>query len=426
MLSRERAIIKREKCTGGISAAATRGYVLKKAIRSSFAVVICHHFASSCAMEIVHGAASYILRTAEIELAITEQAGHMAPVRFVFASGEHFSPYALSPWLPGELEASLPPLLRYLRGDFLCLPFGGQQAGPPHGDPANARWELREQTAETLSLQQQAGDSGAQLEKNIRLVAGQQAIYVEHRVSGLSGNWNYGNHPVLDFSHLAEGEGRVATSPWRWGSVYPGEFSDPKQGERGALLPGGHFTDLRQVPLRDGGLTDLTRYPLRSGYDDLIMLVNEAATPEQPFAWTAVTMRDKVWFSLKNPADFPATLFWLSNGGRSATPWLDRHTCRLGLEEVCSHFSDGVDVSREDRLADVAVPTSRCFRADESVSLRVIQAAVEVPADFGQVQTICPDGTAAVRLTGEGGAAVRVAIDWPSLQRATAEPMVKA
>ena len=206
-------------------------------------------------MEIIHGASSHLLRTAEVELAVSEQAGHLAPVSFVFASGARFSPYALSPWLPDDLDASLPPLLRYLRGDFLCLPFGGQQAGPPHGDPANARWELREQTAQTLSLFQLATDSGARVEKEIRLVAGQQAIYTEHRIGGLSGNWNYGNHPVLDFSSMAEGEGRVSTSPWRWGSVYPGEFSNPQNGERGALLPGGRFTDLRQVPLRDGGFT---------------------------------------------------------------------------------------------------------------------------------------------------------------------------
>lgn len=366
-------------------------------------------------MEVVHGASSFILRSAEMELAVSEQAGHMAPVSFIFSSGARFSPYALSPWLPDDLDVALPPLLRYLRGDFLCLPFGGQVAGPPHGDPANALWSRREQSAMTLSLLQQANDSGAQVIKNIRLIDGQQAVYAEHLISGLSGSWNYGNHPVLDFSAMDEGEGRVATSSFRWASVYPGEFSIAENGERGALLPGARFTDLRQVPLRDGGLTDLTHYPQRRGYDDLVMLVNEAATPEQPFAWTAVTMRDKVWFSLKNPADFPATLFWMSNGGRSAAPWLDRHTCRLGLEEVCSHFSDGVDVSSQDLLAAEGVPTSRRFIATETVALRVIQAAVEVAPTFGQVQSIRPDGAAAVRLTGEDGSSVRVAIDWQYL-----------
>ena len=73
------------------------------------------------------------------------------------------------------------------------------------------------------------------------------------------------------------------------------------------------------------------------------MMVNEAATPEQPFAWSAVVLDGYVWFSLKNPADFPATMFWLSNGGRTAAPWNGRHVGRIGIEEVCSYFANGVD-----------------------------------------------------------------------------------
>ena len=108
-------------------------------------------------------------------------------------------------------------------------------------------------------------------------------------------------------------------------------------------------------------------------------MVSEPATSEQPFAWSAAVLDGYLWFSLKNPADFPSTLFWLSNGGRSASPWSGRHVGRIGIEEVCSYFSHGVDVSRQDLLAAEGIPTSREFKPNEPVSLRVIQATRLVP-----------------------------------------------
>ncbi len=366
-------------------------------------------------METIHGAPSYVLKSNEVTCAVTQTAGHMAPVTFHLGAIEA-RPYALSPWLPLQADAGLPNLLRYLRGDFLCLPFGGQQNGPPHGDPANALWELKTQSARQLCLTQKASDSGALVTKTLSLVDGHHAIYSEHLIEHLTGRWNYGNHPVLDFSSVPEGGARIATSAFKWGSVYPGEFSNAANGEAGALLPKAEIKNLANVPRKDGTNADLTRYPARKGFDDLIMLVNEPATVAQPFAWTAVTFPGYVWFSLKNAADFPATLFWISNGGRSGHPWEGRHLGRLGLEEVCSHFSDSVDVCREDRLQALGIPTTRLFSAGEKVRLPIIQAAASVPQGFGQVQAITPVGSDFVKIVGENGVSVTVPINWQFLK----------
>jgi hypothetical protein len=366
-------------------------------------------------METIHGAPSYTLKTAEVELAVTQTAGHLAPVTFNLA-GLKASPYSLSPWTPTQIDQSLPNLLTYLRGDFMCLPFGGQEKGPPHGDTANAPWQLAASTATSLKLTQTGTDTGATVAKNFTLIPGHHAIYWEHLIENLEGRWNYGNHPVLDLSHVPAGAARIATSPFRFGSVYAGEFSNPAAGETGVLKPFAEFTTLKSVPMKDGTQTDLTHYPARAGSDDLIMLVNEPATEAQPFAWTAVTFPGYVWFSLKHVADFPSTLFWLSNGGRPGHPWEKRHLGRLGLEEVCSHFCDGVDIAREDRLATKGIPTSRLFRKDERVRLPLIQAAAAVPAAFGQVQSIVPAGPEAVRITGEHGQAITVPINWQFLK----------
>ena len=365
-------------------------------------------------METIHGAPSFTLRSAEVDLAVTQIAGHLAPVTFNLP-GLKASPYSLSPWTPAQIDPSLPNLLTTLRGDFMCLPFGGQAKGPPHGDTANARWSLVSSSATSLKLTQTGTDTGATVTKHLSLVPGHHAIYAEHLIENLEGRWNYGNHPVLDLSQVPAGAARIATSAFHFGSVYAGEFSNPATGESGALKPFAEFTTLESVPMKDGGTTDLTHYPARSGHDDLIMLVNVPATETQPFAWTAVTFPGYVWFSLKNVADFPSTLFWLSNGGRPGHPWEGLHLGRLGLEEVCSHFCDGVDVARQDRLADKGIPTSRLFHKDQPVRLPLIQAAASVSADFGQVRSIVPAGPGSVRITGENGQGFTCPINWQFL-----------
>lgn len=357
----------------------------------------------------IHGADSYLLASDVVELAVTAEGGHMAPVSFELAGGRRVSPYALAPWLPGEVDGELPVLLRQLRGDFFCFPFGSQAGGPPHGVVANGVWRMLAHGDGFLQLAIDASDVGGRVVKTLRLRPGETAIYLEHEISGVEGRFNYGTHPVLDFSGVAEREARISTSPLRWASVYPGMFSDPNEGAFGALQPGAAFDQLEAVPLASGGATDLSRFPARAGSDDLVMLVNDPG--HGPFAWTAALIDGFVWFCLKDPADFPATLMWLSNGGRLAAPWQGRHRCRLGLEEVCSHFSDGPEVAREDRLARLGIPTCRQFHADEPVRLRVIQAVAAVPPGFGKVVEITAEADG-VTLHGEFGATVSTRLDW--------------
>jgi hypothetical protein len=362
-------------------------------------------------MKTIHGEPSFHLATPEVDLSVTARGGHMAPVVF-HLSGRDVSPYSLAPWEPGE-HPDQPPLLSMLRGDFFCLPFGGQPNGPPHGETANKVWQEIDSNERSIRLRIACSDTGASVEKSLAIHPGHHAVYLENRISGLAGNFNYGTHPILDFSGVRSG--RVTTSPFRWASVYPGNFSDPAAGESQCLAPGGRFTDLREVPLTGGGITDLTRYPARTGNDDLVMLTHVCATPEQPFAWTAAVLDGFVWFSLKNPSDFPSTLLWLSNGGRSAPPWNSRHTARLGIEDVCSHFCDGVEISRRDLLADESIPTTRPFSPEQTVALRAIHAVAAWPTENGAITSICQAGDHSIRLTGETGAQSVVPLDWKFL-----------
>lgn len=360
-------------------------------------------------MHLVHGEPSFHLATPELDLDLTERGGHLAPVVF-HLPGRDVSPYALAPWQPDEFQEI--PLLSVLRGDFLCLPFGGQANGPPHGEPANFKWSLVAQNERSLHVAMDTTDTGARVEKIISTHEGHAAIYFEHQISNLAGDFNYGSHPILDLSGLAENSARITTSPFHWGSVYPGYFSDPADGATQALASGSKFSDLRQVDLAAGGKADLSRYPSRFGNDDLVMMASTPPTAEQPFAWSAAVLDGYVWFSLKNPVDFPATILWFSNGGRSASPWNNRHLGRIGIEDVCSYFSNGVDLARQDLLAAEGIPTSRHFEADQTVSLRLIHAAALVPEHFGEVSRITPHDNQSVALTSNTGAQIIVPIDW--------------
>lgn len=361
--------------------------------------------------ELIHGEPSWRLSNDVVDLAVTRQAGHLAPVTFQLGD-RTVSPYSLSPWKRDEVEEELPYLLRVLRGDFFCIPFAGSKGMPPHGDSANHEWDLLISSPDRLKLSIPGGVEGATVEKIIKIREGETAVYQDHRLSGWDGDYNYGNHPILDLSGLPEGAGRVTVSPFRWASVFDGVFSNPEQEEYGLLAAGANFTDLREVPLAAGGTTDLTHYPVRAGSEDLVMMVNEPATTEQPFAWSAVVLDGYVWFGLKNPEDFPATLFWLSNGGRHRSPWNARHLGRIGIEEVCSYFCYGLEEAREDRLADLGIPTTRRFHPDETVSLRTVQAVAAVPAGFGPVASITPDGPSQVAIRDEHGTTITAKVDW--------------
>ena len=205
-------------------------------------------------MKTIHGAASFLVSSDCVSLYVTQQGGHVAPVEFLLGE-RRVSPYALAPWEPGEIDAEMPVLLKNLRGDFFCLPFGPQAAGPPHGATANHEWKLISQSEGEILLEMEAADVSGNILKTVTLRPGETTIYYEHRISGVGGNFSYGTHPILDLSAIEDGAGRVSVSPFRWASVYPEIFSNPADGARQALERGAVFSELAAVPAMDGNLT---------------------------------------------------------------------------------------------------------------------------------------------------------------------------
>src|SRR5690242_9546807 len=73
--------------------------------------------------ETIFGQPSWRLETREVTAFITELGGHVGPVTFRLGDRE-IQPFSIAPWYDEEIGDRYPGILRVLRGDFFCLPFG--------------------------------------------------------------------------------------------------------------------------------------------------------------------------------------------------------------------------------------------------------------------------------------------------------------
>lgn len=367
-------------------------------------------------LQTIHGQPSWHLAGSSVETFVTEQGGHLGPTTFRVGN-RNVQPYAVAPWAEEATDPELPPMLRVLRGDFFCLPFGGNtelfgdEEHPPHGESANNLWtfdDLR-RNGDTVSLHAHLDtvERKGRIRKEITLVDGHTALYQRHTITNMTGPMSFGHHAMLKFPDT-EGSGLVSTSPFVLGQTSPVAVENPEQGGDSILAPGARFDALDAVPMVDGELADLSRYPARRGYEDLVLL---ASDPTLPLAWTAVTFPDRgfVWFTLKDPRVLRQTILWMSNGGRRYAPWNSRHVNVLGLEEVTSYFHFGLaESAAENPLSNQGIPTTAQLDG-KPFHVACISAVAHIPAMFDHVAEIhALDGEDAVMLTSRSGALVRV------------------
>jgi hypothetical protein len=372
------------------------------------------------------GQPSWRLASSQVEAFVTERGGHLGPVTFE-RSGRKIKPYALAPWAEESFDPPLPPILQVLRGDFFCLPFGGNarpfrgERHPVHGETANARWHLEslenrpDRSCLHLSLQTKVRPG--RVDKRIFLIEGQNTLYCQHLVSGMRGPMNLGHHAMLKFPE-EPGSGRLSTRRFVLGQVFPPPFESAEQGGYSSLKAGAEFDSLEAVPMSNGDQADLSRYPARGGYEDLVMLVSD---DNVPFAWTAVAFPKArfVWFALKDPRVLRETIFWISNGGRHYPPWNGRHVRVLGMEEVTSFFHLGLaESAARNALSAKGFPTCLRLDARKPLAVNYIMGVARIPAGFDRVVSIqAQPGNQAVSLHSASGRRAEARVDLDFLQR---------
>lgn len=249
-------------------------------------------------------------------------------------------PLHRAPWLGEPLDATIPPVLHHLQGDFFCAPFGDADVDPseqrPHGKTANGKWIPVALDAEKGHWKLEGTVCGAEVHKYVWLDHDAPLVHQRHRFIGGSGCLPVGHHLMLQ-THAPI---HLFFSPYDWIATPPQPVETPASGGRSLLAYDRRFERLEAAPLASGEVVDLSRYPQLHDHEDIVMLRSRG---DQSYAWSAALCaeEDWAWFALKNPQHLPGTVLWMSNGGRDYAPWNGRHRGVIGIEETCSYFHLG-------------------------------------------------------------------------------------
>ena len=349
------------------------------------------------------------LRSDLVELGLNEEGGQLWPVRFKFGN-DWLEPMHKAHWDGEPLPEDMPPMLRNLRGDFFCAPFGANDLEPsetrPHGATANAKWNLTSSSETRLELELSEPVLGARVSKRVHIQPGEPVVYQEHRFEGGMGRLPLGHHAML----RADEPLLLGFSEWDWGGT-PSEpiESDSTRGRSSLMYPQ-EFNSLERARVANGIFVDLTTYPSLERSEELLMLV---AKPEFEFAWSAATNQAAgwVWFALKDPKVLRGTVLWMSNGGRDYPPFSSRHTNVIGIEEVTSNFHLGHRASNQPNwLNALGIPTTLELQAAKTLEVRYVFGTIPTTPEFGRVSSIrrVSDG---IELEDESGNCIRTKVD---------------
>lgn len=347
----------------------------------------------------LHGQPSWLLRNTTVEFAVTHLGAHLADASFGLQSGRPVSPYYVSPWQ--EEGLALPaPVLVPLRGDFFCLPFGGNgtpyqgECHPPHGETVGSPWTLdsvvQAGLVQTMTVSLQTQVRPGRVSRELSLVEGHHAVYERTVIEGFAGPTPFAHHAILA-SPTQDGAMRITARPFKFGLVCPHVFSDPARCEYQALQPGAEFSDLAHVPSWRKGEpdADCSVYPARRGFADLIGTFTDPADNKEPDWVTAVNVEAGwLWFAFKDAAVMPSRVHWMENYGRHGSPWNGRNSC-IGLEDGCMYFDAGLAEAVADNVVNRrGIPTARTLTNERPLEVFYVQGAVPIPAEFDRVATV--------------------------------------
>lgn len=311
----------------------------------------------------------------------------LAPVTFLLADGRRASPMHIASWSSNPEAETLPGILRKLRGEWPCVPFGYSVPAegwpeawvrvmtPPgpdeevHGHSSNHDWNWRDGESDSLSLglDYPLGSPVERVERTITPDPLAPAIDIEfkivvRRVCRLP----IGLHPVFRLP-FETGAAALELGSFNKGRTYPHEIEPGA----GLFARNESFTDLSRVPARAGGVTDASQLPLVADTEELLQI--EGLDGTAALANHAEGYRVKLSWQKEH---FPSLLLWYSNRGRKAAPWNGRHVA-IGIEPVCSPFGLGPATALADNpIAQSGVTTALEFSPDEAFVTRYrIEAA---------------------------------------------------
>ncbi len=276
------------------------------------------------------------------ELSVRAVGGMLAPLRFELGGGRSVSPLYMAPWADEPVASGLSGLMRGLRGEWPCVPFGPAHAPEDlpaswvprapttpwdHGYAANHPWTLVHRDASRLSLRIDlpADEPVAWMERHVCVSGDAPAVSVELVLAARRD----AQVPMALHPTFAVPPGGIELRPGAYAAVH----AYPIAPERGVsrVLPGCSAESLHALPCIDGTF-DATRLPLAFKTEELLQL--QDCRP--PFVLRYLADEADVLLDWDSP-HLPDVLLWVSQCGRGQVPWNSRNQA-LGVEPCNSCF----------------------------------------------------------------------------------------
>lgn len=288
--------------------------------------------------------AGWTLRWAFGEVSVQALGGMLAPLTLVLPDGKTISPLQVAPW-GVDNDPALPGVLRRLRGEWPCLPYGASKAPGnlpdgwsaraaedawDHGYTANHDWQLVSQTSEALviAIDYPAGSAIQRLVRTVRPVPEAPAIEVELTIHARERvQLPLALHPT--FAIPPSGVQITSATAAR---IYT--YPVPTEPGVSRLLPNAAGHTLDAMPTVTGTQA-FTRLPLPYATEELMQMVD----CQPPFTLRYLEAQVEVQLDWDTDV-LPDALIWISNAGRSHAPWSGRHYA-LGIEPMSGFFDLG-------------------------------------------------------------------------------------
>ena len=310
--------------------------------------------------------------------------GMLGPVQFRLGD-RTVEPFAVAPWAEDATaeHAALPGILKRLRGEWPCVPFGMDEDRPdlpeawrpaadaprssdrwPHGYGSNHAWHLvsRSENRVTIGINYPGEHEVARLVRSVAARedgAGLDFTLTIHarRPCRLP----IGLHPTYMLPagtgelelDLAEGA-RAWTFPL---AVEPG---------RTRLVPDQQGADPRRLLAADGAVESAATLPFAGESEDLVLLTGLGGRIGLRYAREAYRVSQS-W----DPAHFSCCLLWISAQGRRFYPWSGRFR-GLGVEPISGAFDLGpaIGASAGTPLARAGVSLGVDLSPDQPLTTR--------------------------------------------------------
>ncbi|PPR54805.1 MAG: hypothetical protein CFH16_00121 [Alphaproteobacteria bacterium MarineAlpha5_Bin6] len=274
---------------------------------------------------------------------------------------------------------ALPGILKNLRGEFPCVPFGINSpvenisddwkdsyseepyvVNEPHGFCANKNWELLEKTGTFAKFKiiYPEEDNIDYLIRTIEIDNNEShkincslTIVVKNDCS-----LPIGLHPMVNIP-TEKNQVEIVPGRFDFGLTYPGLVLPEKT--LGAV--GEKFHSIKEVPGLNGKTIDLSKPPLEGNFEDLFQLCGIDGKMQ------IINYQDKYDFKIEwNPDHFTSVLMWVSNKGRQEYPWNSQHVT-VGLEPITSTFGLSTHISNNPKnpIHSKGVKTFINFNKDE-------------------------------------------------------------